>query len=395
LWSAFSRKNEHAPPGAKPVKTDGDKAAPACTADRRFRARCAALMWRCRFSYRRHTGGRTMSNRAIELRLDGSPQERVPVLLVDAADEEAAHSIAAAMGGKVQVILASRSGTPYVVSVGPAIGRELSEQDWSVLAGWGMRLGPSDSSAVSVRDVASWQSARVLITTIAEDGSKRQSVHTLPGVDGAEISIGRGQENNIVLTDLAVSRIHLAIARTDGAYSVVDVRPSSGDQRRVPTSVDGTPIESQDAPTPLRDRSVVLIGNTRIAFQIPHEHITKEPDADQLPSGSNRELVTSKSQAESDGGRGDAARPEVGKKEGRDQRTGDSAGAKGGPAERSKRVDPSERTGAFNAAASFALTTDNCEGARMSRVAWVIIGGSSVLLAGLVSVVAWVLVRTS
>ncbi len=75
---------------------------------------------------------------------------------------------------------------------------------------------------------------------------------------GAEVRLGRGAENDIVVDDATLSRLHLVLRRdASGAWTAQDSRSRNG------TKVDGAPAK---APMPLGQGSVVEAGAVRLTF---------------------------------------------------------------------------------------------------------------------------------
>jgi pSer/pThr/pTyr-binding forkhead associated (FHA) protein len=72
------------------------------------------------------------------------------------------------------------------------------------------------------------------------------------------ITIGRSSENDIVVDDFKVSRVHLQLVFNDGICSIVDLNSSNG------TFVNGQKINSE---VRLQPNDVVRIGNTTLPWQ--------------------------------------------------------------------------------------------------------------------------------
>lgn len=73
------------------------------------------------------------------------------------------------------------------------------------------------------------------------------------------VTVGRSEENNIVVSDLRASRVHLQVVKDDnGGYSVVDLGSTNG------TYVNGVRISSE---TRLNDGDELKIGNTVLPWQ--------------------------------------------------------------------------------------------------------------------------------
>ena len=78
---------------------------------------------------------------------------------------------------------------------------------------------------------------------------------------GALVSLGRGMDNDIVLTDLAVSRHHLRIEKEGSAYRLQDLATGNG------TLVNG---REEDGPYKLQHGDRVEVGNTVLRFDNPN-----------------------------------------------------------------------------------------------------------------------------
>ena len=72
------------------------------------------------------------------------------------------------------------------------------------------------------------------------------------------ITIGRSSENNIVVDDFKVSRVHLQLVINDGVCSIVDLNSSNG------TFVNGQKINGE---VRLQPNDIVRIGNTTLPWQ--------------------------------------------------------------------------------------------------------------------------------
>ena len=83
------------------------------------------------------------------------------------------------------------------------------------------------------------------------------------------ITIGRSSENDIVVDDFKVSRVHLQLVFNDGICSIVDLNSSNG------TFVNGQKINSE---VRLQPNDVVQIGNTTLPWQeYVNTHTTPTP----------------------------------------------------------------------------------------------------------------------
>lgn len=210
-----------------------------------------------------------MPPRAIELRLDGSNQPRLPLLLVDPADADVARSMAAALHGRVQVVVAARDAGAWALGDGPGGRRELPESCWERFSGWAARMTPSEPQALAAQDVAAWHAPRVLVHFEDEDGTPHQTVYALPLADRAEVRIGRTSESDIAVPDGSLARTQLLIRIRENEYVIRDARPTGAEGPPARLIVGGEERPIEDTPVRLADRSVVLLGRTRLAFQIP------------------------------------------------------------------------------------------------------------------------------
>jgi len=212
-----------------------------------------------------------MAQRPLELRVDGDPSERVPLLLIDESQRSLAEAITA-VTGRLRVIVAVGSAPSFEFSdasgVVPLDGA-LSEMRWTANSGWAFRLGPAESGAMFSSSAPSWVSPRVRIITRTQEGGSRELLHALPESDGASILIGRGLDNDIALVDRPVSRSHLRIDRHEGVYRVADLREAATESSRMPTTVDGRPIACGGAPVEVGDKTIVVCGKSVITFEYP------------------------------------------------------------------------------------------------------------------------------
>src|ERR1041385_4131124 len=94
--------------------------------------------------------------------------------------------------------------------------------------------------------------ARLAITQGNDTG---QEIEVRPG---KSYSVGRAIDNDIVLTDIAVSRKHFELRHEDGAWVIVDNRSGNG------TVVNGN---VEDNPFMLANGDVIEIGNTVFRFE--------------------------------------------------------------------------------------------------------------------------------
>ncbi|MBN2502978.1 MAG: FHA domain-containing protein [Anaerolineales bacterium] len=69
-------------------------------------------------------------------------------------------------------------------------------------------------------------------------------------------TIGRKLENDFVINDLTVSRVHAKICREDGIYVIYDLNSSGG------TFINNAKVQRQ----PLRSGDVILLGKFPIMF---------------------------------------------------------------------------------------------------------------------------------
>ena len=90
-----------------------------------------------------------------------------------------------------------------------------------------------------------------------------------------ETSIGRGLDNQIILTDLSVSRKHLLIQKVENSFVVIDKQSGNG------TLLNGREIPGQ---TTLKNGDVLEIGNTLMQFNWPHAPMKLPPPTLAKPS---------------------------------------------------------------------------------------------------------------
>lgn len=91
------------------------------------------------------------------------------------------------------------------------------------------------------------------------DGSQR-----LLTLESTRISVGRGPENDLVLTwDRQASRVHALLERLGGSWTVVD-----DDLSRNGTFLNGAPFRGRRR---LRDRDVLGFGSTEVLYRDPAE----------------------------------------------------------------------------------------------------------------------------
>lgn len=76
-------------------------------------------------------------------------------------------------------------------------------------------------------------------------------------LEGKRIQVGYGEENDIRLTDEAVSRVHFALEKTDKGYRLLDLGSTNG------TQLDGIPVVEAFLPP----GAEVWVGETRLRFQ--------------------------------------------------------------------------------------------------------------------------------
>ena len=75
-------------------------------------------------------------------------------------------------------------------------------------------------------------------------------------------SIGRGNDNDIILEGESVSRYHCRIASGDDGFSVQDLNSFNG------TQVNGIPVRDS---SPLRDMDAITVGEFLFEFRAPSE----------------------------------------------------------------------------------------------------------------------------
>lgn len=94
------------------------------------------------------------------------------------------------------------------------------------------------------------------------------------------ITIGRSSENDIVVDDFKVSRVHLQLVFNDGICSVVDLNSSNG------TFVNGQKINGE---VQLQPNDVIRIGNTTLPWQeYVNTHTTPTPPHTPTPPEPNK-----------------------------------------------------------------------------------------------------------
>lgn len=91
------------------------------------------------------------------------------------------------------------------------------------------------------------------------------------------ITIGRSSENNIVVDDFKVSRVHLQLVINDGVCSIVDLNSSNG------TFVNGQKINGE---VRLQPNDIVRIGNTTLPWQ-EYVNIHTTPTPPNTPTPQN------------------------------------------------------------------------------------------------------------
>ena len=81
-------------------------------------------------------------------------------------------------------------------------------------------------------------------------------LHATPGLT---LSVGRGRDNEVcVRNDARVNRVHAKLQRTASGWRIADNNSANG------TFVDGAPV----ADAPLRHGSVIVVGETRLRFEL-------------------------------------------------------------------------------------------------------------------------------
>ena len=93
------------------------------------------------------------------------------------------------------------------------------------------------------------------------------------------ITIGRSSENDIVVDDFKVSRVHLQLVFNDGICSIVDLNSSNG------TFVNGQKINGE---VRLQPNDVVRIGNTTLPWQEYVNTHTTPPNTPTPPKPNNK-----------------------------------------------------------------------------------------------------------
>ena len=74
-----------------------------------------------------------------------------------------------------------------------------------------------------------------------------------------EVSLGRGEENDLVIPHASVSRAHARLLRRDGGYELTDLNSTNG------TFVDNQPLHGS---TMIGDGTEVRLGEITFVFQI-------------------------------------------------------------------------------------------------------------------------------
>ena len=93
------------------------------------------------------------------------------------------------------------------------------------------------------------------------------------------ITIGRSSENDIVVDDFKVSRVHLQLVFNDGICSIVDLNSSNG------TFVNGQKINGE---VQLQPNDVIRIGNTTLPWQEYVNTHTTPPNTPTPPKPNNK-----------------------------------------------------------------------------------------------------------
>lgn len=89
------------------------------------------------------------------------------------------------------------------------------------------------------------------------------------------VSIGRGTQNEIVLSDDSVSAVHARLEYSAGSWQLTDLNSTNG------TYVEGVRL-APEVPTPLIDAATVRFGGVRLEFH---------PEADANPDAARAEYV--------------------------------------------------------------------------------------------------------
>ena len=80
-----------------------------------------------------------------------------------------------------------------------------------------------------------------------------------PAAGSGAVTVGRSTENDVVIDDATLSRIHMRLEQGEaGRWSALDLGSSNG------TAVDGVAARGQ--PVPLKDGSVIEAGTVRLTF---------------------------------------------------------------------------------------------------------------------------------
>jgi pSer/pThr/pTyr-binding forkhead associated (FHA) protein len=103
-------------------------------------------------------------------------------------------------------------------------------------------------------------------------------------LDTGECTIGRGQDNDLVLNDVMVSRYHAVIRQENAGVVVIDLGSAN------PVLVNNVPLEP-GVPQRLQPRDVVVIGAVVLSFQDRAPSPVRPPSSQ--PEGEPRTLVGS------------------------------------------------------------------------------------------------------
>ncbi len=121
-----------------------------------------------------------------------------------------------------------------------------------------------DEPAAAARAQAAQPAGRLIITA-GNDAGKALEVRP-----GKTYTIGRGIDNDLVLTDIAVSRKHFDVRHDNGAWVLAD--RGSGNGTLINTRI-------EDAPFMLASGDVIEIGNTAFRFELPEGAPRSAPGA--------------------------------------------------------------------------------------------------------------------
>lgn len=116
-------------------------------------------------------------------------------------------------------------------------------------------------------------------TVSLPDGS-----HTVYELNDEQITVGRVEDNMVVIPDISVSSHHAELTARDGDYILRDIGSTNG------TLVNGRPI-AEGVETPLQDGDAVVFGHISVAYQSEKAAAARplplETEAAALPAASS------------------------------------------------------------------------------------------------------------